>query len=107
MGPCRGELLALVIDSKHLLGDCAVVALEGDVEGKKYLLGLWQGGSENATVVKELLQDLVSDGLDPGNLRISRTCGLQKGLRTKRYQFEHHADRRGSNQKVSRLLHPS
>jgi hypothetical protein len=54
--PCNGsvprELLALVIDSKHLLGDCAVVALQGDVEGKKHLLGLWHGASENATVVK-------------------------------------------------------
>jgi hypothetical protein len=41
--PCNGSvpraLLALVIDSKHLLGDCAAVALEGDVEGKKASVG--------------------------------------------------------------------
>ena len=28
-------------------------------------MGLWQGATENTTVVKELLEDLVARGLDP------------------------------------------
>src|SRR5712664_3865985 len=36
-----------------------------DLQGKKHVLGLWHGAAENATVVKGLLEDLVSRGLDP------------------------------------------
>jgi len=33
--------------------------------GTKHILGLWQGATENATVCKELLEDLVARRLDP------------------------------------------
>jgi putative transposase len=59
------DLMALIIDGKHLRRDCAVVAMGVDGEGKKSVLGLWHGASENATVVKGLLEDLVERGLDP------------------------------------------
>jgi transposase-like protein len=35
-----------------------------DLQGQKHVLGLWHGATENATVVKTLLEDLVSRGLD-------------------------------------------
>jgi Transposase, Mutator family len=35
-----------------------------DLEGNKHVLGLGYGASENSTVVKALLEDLVSRGLD-------------------------------------------
>lgn len=60
-----GRLVALLIDGKHLRHDCAVVALGVDPEGKKHVLGLWHGATENATVVRDLLADLVDRGLDP------------------------------------------
>jgi hypothetical protein len=41
------------------------VALGVDPTGKKHLLGVREGATENATVVTELLADLVARGLDP------------------------------------------
>jgi putative transposase len=58
------RLVALLIDGKHLRHDCVVVALGVDPEGKKHVLGLWHGATENATVVRDLLADLVERGLD-------------------------------------------
>ena len=40
-----------------------VVGLGLDAQGRKHLLGLWQGDTENATVIGELLDDLVRRGL--------------------------------------------
>jgi len=57
--------LVLMIDSKFFAGDCVVAAIGIDLQGKKHVLGLWHGATENATVVKGLLEDLVSRGLDP------------------------------------------
>ena len=62
--PVSSELVALLIDGKHLRQDCAVVALGVDRAGVKQVLGVWHGASENASVVKALLEDLVERGLD-------------------------------------------
>jgi transposase-like protein len=58
------DLLVLMIDSKFFGGDCLVAAIGIDVQGKKHILGLWHGATENSTVVKGLLEDLVSRGLE-------------------------------------------
>ena len=63
--PVPKELLVLMIDSKFFGGDCLVAAIGIDLQGKKHVLGLWHGATENATVAKGLLEDLVSRGLDP------------------------------------------
>ena len=47
-----------------------IVALGVDAEGYKHVLGLREGSSENATVVKDLLTDLVSRGLEAGRRRL-------------------------------------
>jgi putative transposase len=62
--PVPKDLLVLMIDSKFFGGDCLVAAVGVDLQGKKYVLGLWHGATENATVVKGLLEDLVSRGLE-------------------------------------------
>ena len=49
----------------HVL--CAVGV---DPQGYKHVLGLAAGASENTTVVKELLEDLVQRGLDPQQRRL-------------------------------------
>jgi hypothetical protein len=41
-----------------------VVALGIAESGEKHVLGVWQGATENTTVVKGLLEDLVDRGLD-------------------------------------------
>jgi transposase-like protein len=62
--PVPKDLLVLMIDSKFFGGDCLVAAIGLDLQGKKHVLGLWHGATENATVVKGLLEDLVARGLD-------------------------------------------
>jgi putative transposase len=62
--PVPKELLVLMIDSKFFAGQCVAAAVGIDLEGQKHVLGLWHGATENATVVKALLEDLVSRGLD-------------------------------------------
>jgi transposase-like protein len=62
--PVPKDLLVLMIDSKFFGGDCLVAAIGVDVQGRKHVLGLWHGATENATVVKGLLEDLVSRGLE-------------------------------------------
>ena len=59
------DLVALLIDGIHLGKQVLVVALGIESSGKKHVLGLWQGATENTTVVKELLEDLVARGLNP------------------------------------------
>lgn len=58
------DLVAILIDGIHLGKQVLVVALGIENTGKKQVLGLWQGATENTTVVKELLEDLVVRGLD-------------------------------------------
>lgn len=62
--PVPKDLLAVLIDGKYFPKQCIIVALGIDKEGRKHVLGLWEGATENTTVVKGLLEDLVSRGLD-------------------------------------------
>lgn len=54
----------LMVDGEHLADHLAVVALAITADGTKVPVGLWEGSTENATVVKALLADLVARGLD-------------------------------------------
>lgn len=58
------DLVALLIDGIHLGKQVLVVALGIETTGKKHVLGLWQGATENTAVVKDLLEDLVARGLN-------------------------------------------
>ena len=59
------DLVAILIDGIHFGKQVLVVALGIDSCGKKHVLGLWQGATENTVVVKDLLEDLVTRGLAP------------------------------------------
>lgn len=59
------HLVALLIDGIAFAGQTLIVALGVEESGNKHVLGLWQGATENATVCKALLEDLVERGLDP------------------------------------------
>ena len=59
------ELVALLIDGIDIGKQVLVVALGIEHSGKKHVLGLWQGATENTSVVKSLLEDLVARGLKP------------------------------------------
>ena len=53
----------LMIDGVHIGDHCIVVALGIGADGTKIPLGLWEGATENTTVVKALLADLVERGM--------------------------------------------
>jgi transposase-like protein len=59
-----GRLVVLMIDGKEFAGEHVIVALGVDETGKKHVLGLVQGSTENSTVVQHLLDDLMERGLD-------------------------------------------
>jgi transposase-like protein len=57
------EILIVYIDGIRFDEHHVIVALGVDIEGKKHLLGVREGATENAAVVTELLEDLVARGL--------------------------------------------
>jgi putative transposase len=59
------KLLIVYIDGL-IFGDYTMIGAVGvDVEGNKHVLGIREGATENSTVVKELLEDIVARGVDP------------------------------------------
>jgi transposase-like protein len=60
----KTRLCALLIDATPFAGQQMVAALGIGEDGRKTILGIRQGATENATVVGELLGDLVNRGLD-------------------------------------------
>jgi transposase-like protein len=58
------RLCALLIDATPFAGQQMVAALGISQDGRKMILGIRQGATENATVVGELLGDLMNRGLD-------------------------------------------
>lgn len=83
--------------TRPLCDDCPVIMMDGlelgkmtilaamgiDRDGRKHMLGIIEGGSENTTVVKGLLEDLIGRGLDPSRPRLYVLDGgkaLHKGV---------------------------
>jgi len=64
------ELLIIYVDGKDFGGHQVVYAVGVDAEGRKHVLGLSEGATENAVVVKGLLEDLVERGVAVGRKRL-------------------------------------
>jgi transposase-like protein len=60
------RLAVMMLDGLEIAGRVHVVALGVTTDGVKVPLGLWEGSTENATLARSLLADLVDRGLDPG-----------------------------------------
>ena len=60
------RLAVMMLDGLDIADRTHVVALGITTEGVKIPLGLWEGSTENATLARSLLADLVDRGLDPG-----------------------------------------
>jgi hypothetical protein len=58
------DLVALMVDGVRVAEHCCVVALGITLDGTKVPLGLAEGASENATVVRDLLAGLRDRGLE-------------------------------------------
>lgn len=81
--PVPRDVGVLLIDAKYFAGHCVVTALGVTAQGTKHILGIWQGSTENSTVVKALLSDLVQRGLDidqPLLVVIDGGKGLRKAV---------------------------
>lgn len=57
------DIKVLMLDGEHMADRCVVVALAICADGSKVPVGLWDGSTENKTVVRSLLADLVDRGL--------------------------------------------
>jgi transposase-like protein len=60
----------VMIDGIHLGDHLVLIALGIDSEGKKQVLGLREGDTENGQVARALLRDLVDRGLDQERARL-------------------------------------
>jgi len=64
------EILIVYLDGIVFGTHHVIVAIGVDGEGHKHVLGLRDGGSENATVCTALLEDLVERGVKPDRCRL-------------------------------------
>jgi len=62
--PVPKDLVALLIDGQYFHRECLVAALGVDNQGRKHVLGIWHGATENSTLVRELLVELRERGLN-------------------------------------------
>jgi transposase-like protein len=60
----KKKFCALMVDATPFEGQQMVAALGIGCDGRKTILGIRQGATENATVVGELLSDLLNRGFD-------------------------------------------
>jgi transposase-like protein len=60
----KKKFCALLVDATPFEGQQMVAAMGVGYDGTKMILGIWQGATENATVVGELLGDLMNRGFD-------------------------------------------
>ena len=68
------DLLIIYLDGIRFAAYHVITAIGVDAEGNKHVLGLREGATENAVVVKALLEDLVERGVTPGRRRPVRHC---------------------------------
>lgn len=64
------DILIIYIDGLVFGGYYVIAAVGVDSDGYKHVLGLADGASENAVVVKDLLEDIVARGVKPGRRRL-------------------------------------
>ncbi len=94
----------VMIDGIHLGDHLILIALGIDFEGKKQVLGLREGDTENGQVARALLRDLIERGLDQERARLfvidgakALTSAIQKTFsplaKIQRCQF-HYAEHR-------------
>lgn len=64
------DLLVIYIDGMHFGEQCVLAAIGVDSQGAKHVLALKEGASENAEAAKDLLEQLVAQGVDPRRRRL-------------------------------------
>lgn len=75
------DFLIIYIDGLQFGDHCVIGAVGVDTEGHKRVLGIHEGATENGAACKDLLENLVERGLDPGLQRLFVIDG-SKALRS-------------------------
>jgi len=98
------DLLVIYVDGMHFGDQCVLAAIGVDSQGAKHVLALKEGASENAEVCKDLLEQLVAQGVDPKRRRLFVIDG-SKALRTAiNAVFGEHPVQRCRNHKLRNVL---
>jgi transposase-like protein len=85
------RLAVMMLDGLEIAERTHVVALGISTDGVKIPLGLWEGSTENATLARTLLADLVDRGLDPDQAILFVIDGGKALRRAIRDVFGEHA----------------
>jgi putative transposase len=85
------RLAAMMLDGLEIAERTHVVALGITTEGVKVPLGLWEGSTENATLARTLLADLIDRGLDPEQAILFVIDGSKALAKAIREVFGEHA----------------
>ena len=85
------RLAVMMLDGIEIAERTHVVALGISTEGVKLPLGLWEGSTENATLARTLLADLVDRGLDPAQAILFVIDGAKALRRAIKDVFGEHA----------------
>ena len=86
------DLAVLLLDGVHFTGEHVVVAAVGiDRTGRKHVLGLWEGATENTVTCTALLESLVERGLRTGRALLVVIDGGKALARAVRGVFGKHA----------------
>jgi len=64
------DILIIYIDGVFFGEQCVIAAVGVDDQGKKHVLGIREGATENSAAVKDLLEDLVERGVNPNRRRL-------------------------------------
>lgn len=64
------DILVIYIDGMVFADHCVIASVGVDVNGRKHVLGIAEGATENATVVKDLLANMVERGIKPDRNRL-------------------------------------
>ena len=99
------DLLVIYLDGIQMGSHHVLAAVGVDSDGKKHVLGVREGASENAEVTSALLEDLVERGLDPGRRRLFVIDG-SKALRkaSEKVFGQRHPIQRCRNHKLRNVL---
>lgn len=80
----NAAIRAVFIDGIHIDEHVVLIALGVDESGKKQVLSMREGATENSVICKDLLRELVERGLDPATKRlfvIDGSGALHKAIR--------------------------
>ncbi len=81
------EVFAMMLDTVHRGGVAFITALGISTEGRKMVLGYWEGATENNDICKELLSDLENRGLKLTSKIIFITDGGKGIIKTLKDKF--------------------